>query len=145
MRLYGKPSYFELEKALLHLSEPMDRNMPIKVMLKGIEDVQMFLLANEEEGREMTDTNLISYGLIKVAKTGGMYTKALERWHLKPANERTKWTNFRAHMIEEYKKLLAQGSGITMGQEGYGTAYTAAETEETDDTSLTESIVHFAK
>ena len=48
MKLYGKPSYYELEKALLQLSEPMDRSMPIEVMLKGIEEVQMFLLANEE-------------------------------------------------------------------------------------------------
>ena len=44
MRLYRKPSHFELEKALMQLSEPMDCNLSIEVMLKSIEEVQMFLL-----------------------------------------------------------------------------------------------------
>ena len=48
-------------------------------------------------------------------------------------------------MIEEYEKLLAQGSGTSMGQEGYGTAFNATMADETEDTLLTKSIVHFAE
>ena len=47
--LYGKPSLKELEGALLFLSEPMNRSHPIEVMLRGIEEVQIFFLANPEE------------------------------------------------------------------------------------------------
>ena len=46
--LYGKPSLTELEDALLRLNEPMNRSHPIEVMLRGIEEVQIFLLANPE-------------------------------------------------------------------------------------------------
>ena len=42
--LYGKPSLTELEATLLHLNEPMNRSHPIEVMLRGIEEVQIFLL-----------------------------------------------------------------------------------------------------
>ena len=46
--LYGKPSLTELEGALLRLNEPMNHSHPIEVMLRGIEEVQIFLLANPE-------------------------------------------------------------------------------------------------
>ena len=44
--LYVKPSLTELEGALLRLNEPMNRSHPIEVMLRGIEEVQIFLLEN---------------------------------------------------------------------------------------------------
>ena len=79
--LYGKPSLTELEGAILRLNEPMNRSHPIEVMLRGIEEVQIFLLANPEEDRQLSDLNLIRYALIKLSKCGGMYAKALKRWN----------------------------------------------------------------
>ena len=68
----------EIKKALLRLNEPMDRNMPIEVMLRILEEVHMFLLASPEENRELTEVNIIDHALIKLSETGGFYTKALE-------------------------------------------------------------------
>ena len=75
----GKPSLMELEGALLRLNEPMNRSHPIEVMLRGIEEVQIFILAKPEEYRQLSEPNLIGYALIKLSKCGGMYEKALER------------------------------------------------------------------
>jgi len=58
----------------------MDRNQPVEVMLKGMEEIQMFLMAHPDGDRELSDVNLISYGSIKFAKCSGLYTKAMERW-----------------------------------------------------------------
>ena len=77
--LYGKPSLTELEGALLRLNKPMNRSHPIELMLRVIEEVQIFLLANPEEDRQLSEPNLIGYALIKLYKCGGMYAKALER------------------------------------------------------------------
>ena len=79
--LYGKPSLTELEGALLRLNEPMNRIHPIEVMLRVIEEVQIFLLANPEEDRQLSEPNLIRYALSRLSKCGGMYAKALERWN----------------------------------------------------------------
>ena len=57
--LYGKPSLTELEGALLRLNVPMNHSHPIEVMLRGIEEVQIFLLANPEEDRQLSEPNLI--------------------------------------------------------------------------------------
>ena len=57
--LYGKPILPELEGALLRLNEPMNRSHSIEVMLQGIEEVQIFLLANPKEDRQLSDPNLI--------------------------------------------------------------------------------------
>ena len=54
---------------------------PIEEMLRGIEEVQIFLLTNPEEYRQLSEPNLIGYALIKLYKCGGMYAKALERWN----------------------------------------------------------------
>ena len=79
--LYGKPILTELEGALLRLNEPMNRSHPIEVMLRGIEEVQIFLLANLEEDRQLLEPNLIGYALIKLYIYGGMYAKDLDRWN----------------------------------------------------------------
>ena len=57
--LYGKPSLTELEGALLRLNEPINRSHPIDVMLQGIEEVQIFLLSNPEEDRQLSKPSLI--------------------------------------------------------------------------------------
>ena len=54
------------------------------------------------------------------------------------------WANFRKHYITEYEKLLAEGGGTTLGQEGYGGAFQMVNTLE-DDASLTETIVKYAE
>ena len=141
-RLYGKPSLQELDQALMRLNDPMDRNQPVEVMLRAMEEIQMFLMAHPDGDREMSDVNLISYGTIKLSKCGGLYTKAMERWQAKALDDKKLWANFRTHYITEYEKLLAEGGGTTLGQEGYGGAFNATET---DNTSLTESIVRYAE
>ena len=50
---------------------------PVEVMLRGIEEVQLFLLANLGEELALKDPNLISYALINLTKTGGMYAKGI--------------------------------------------------------------------
>ena len=49
-----KPSLTELEGALLRLNEPMNRSHTIEVMLQGMVEVQIFLLANPEEDRQQS-------------------------------------------------------------------------------------------
>jgi hypothetical protein len=36
-------------------------------------------------------------------------------------------------MVQQYEKRLAEGSGTTMSQEGWGTAYNAIGTHQDDD------------
>ena len=45
---YGKQGIRGIKEALLRLNDPMDCDMPIEVMLKSLEEVQMFLLASPE-------------------------------------------------------------------------------------------------
>ena len=45
---YGKPGIRAIKKALLLLNDPMNCDMPIEVMLRSLEEVQMFLLASPE-------------------------------------------------------------------------------------------------
>jgi hypothetical protein len=100
--LYGKATIQELERQLIILQQPMDRNNPVKVMLWGIEEVQMFLLVNAEENQEMTEVQLIKYGLIKLSKTGGLYAKVIEHWNARNPKDRRAWVDFKTHMTEEY-------------------------------------------
>ena len=123
--LYGKPSYQELDAALLCLNEPMNIIKPAEVMLRGIEGVQLFLLANPDKDRALTETNLISYALIKLTKTGVMYAKGIEKWQKGPTQDRQNWAEFSSHMIEDYERQLTETGGTTMGKEGYGTAMNA--------------------
>ena len=96
-------------------------------MIRDIEDVQRFLLANPTGNMELTDVQLSTHGLIKLSKTGGIYSNATKRWNLKNRTICQQWIEFKTHFIAEYKKMLAENGGTTMGQEGYGTggAYNA--------------------
>ena len=114
--LYGKPSLTELEGALLRLNEPMNHSHPIEVILRGIEEVQISLLANPKKDRQLSEPNLIGYILIKLSKYGGMYANALERWNKVIPTNRIKWAIFREHMINEYELKITEGGGTTMGQ-----------------------------
>ena len=43
-KTYGRANIQEIESKLLHLNNPIDRNLPVEVMIRDIEDVQRFLL-----------------------------------------------------------------------------------------------------
>ena len=118
--------------------------MPIEVMLRSLEEVQMFLLASPEDNRELTEVNLIDHALIKLSETVGFNTKALEKWNGRLVADRRKWATFRTVIFGEYKRMLAEGSGTTIHQEGYGTAFHAEETMSNEET-LTETIVKYAE
>ena len=122
----------------------MDRNLPVEVIIRDIEDVQQFLLANPADNMELTDVQLCTHGLIKLSETGVLYSNATERWNLKDRNIRQQWMEFKTHFISEYEKMLAENGRTTMGQEGYGTgeAYSAIDD---DGSSLAESIVQYAE
>ena len=45
-RLYGKPSYQELDTALLRLNDPMNQMQLVEVILRGIEEVRLLLLSH---------------------------------------------------------------------------------------------------
>ena len=77
---YGKPGMGEIKKALIRLDDPMDRDIPIEVMLRSLEELQMFLLASPEDNREFTEVNLIYHTIIKLSDNCGFYTKALGKW-----------------------------------------------------------------
>ena len=98
-RLYGKPSYQELNASLLRINKLMNQIQPVKVMLSCIKEVQLFLLVNPDKDRALTEPNLISYALIKLSKIGGIYTKGIKKWHKRPAQDRRKWAKLSAHLI----------------------------------------------
>ena len=146
MTLYGKPTVHELEGALKRLLDPMERNDPIEVMLRDIEDVQMFLLAHPEGDKEMSEPQLIDYAMIKLSKTGGLYSKGMTRWRQREPNERKKWTDFVPFMVKEYERLQTELGGTTLGQEGYGNAFMGAEnTPDDDGSSLAASVVEYVE
>ena len=72
----------------------MDRNLPIKVMIRDIEDVQRFMLATPANKMEQSDVQLCTHGLIKLLKTGGLYDKAIDRWIIRDLHIRQKWREF---------------------------------------------------
>ena len=126
-RLHGKPSYQELDAALLCLNKPMNRMQPVEVMIRVIKEVQLFLLSNLDKDRTLNESNLISFTLIKLTKTRGMYAKGIEKWKKMPSQDRIKWAKFSTHMVEDYNKQLTKTGGTTISQEGYGTSMHAAE------------------
>ena len=106
--------------------------------------MQLLLLASPEEKREFTEVNLIDHALNKLAETGGFYTKVLEKWNGRLVADRRMWVTFRTVMVSEYKRMLAEGAGTTIQQEGYGTAFHAEEAMSAEE-SLTETILKYAE
>ena len=142
--LYGQQILGELYMALLHLNNPMDQNQLVEVMLRAIKEVQMFLLAHPKACQELANKNLISYSLINLKKTGGMYTKVLEHWKAKELTYHTTWPTFCQHMIGKFEKLITSGARPTIGQEGYGGVYNMTETANDGD-SLANSTVRYSE
>ena len=85
----------------------------------------------------LKETQLITYALIKLQGTG-LYTKAIELWQRRGVKDRQSWADFRQFMIEQFERMLREGTGPSIVQEGYGTLFNAMEAEdtETDDGSL---------
>ena len=86
---------------------------------------------------------MIDHALIKLSETGGFYTKALEKWNGHLVTDQRKWETFCTVMFGNYKRMLSEGSGTTIHQEGYGTAFHAEENI-SDEETLTETIVKYA-
>ena len=122
--LYGKPTLTEIEKAIGRMNAPMDRLQPVEVMIRAVEEVQMFFLANPEEDLQMKETQLISHALIKMKATG-LYGKVINRWYGKDIKDRLRWADFRTFAVEQYELMLRMTEGTTIGEQGYGTAYNA--------------------
>ena len=87
-------------------------------MLRSLKDVQMFPLAIPEENRELTEFNLIDHVLIKLSETDRFYTKSLEEWNRREMAYQGKWATFQRVMVGEYKRMLTEGAGTKMQQEG---------------------------
>ena len=125
--LYGKSSYQELDAALLRLNQLMNQMQMVKVVIRVIEEVPLLLLANPNKDCTLAYPNLICYALIKLTKTGGIYSKGIERWQKRPPQDCQQWDELSVHIVKYYKRQLTKMGGATMGQEGYGTAMHAAE------------------
>jgi hypothetical protein len=141
-RLYGKPSLHEVDENYKKLHDQMDRSLPPEVMLRGMEEIQLFLAQDPEGNKELSDVTLIQFALIKMSKTG-LYAKAIERWNVKDPPDRSTWQEFKSHVVAEYERMLREGGGPTFGQEGYGMANNAMDGDDTS--SLAESIVQYAE
>ena len=48
----------------------------------------MFLLAHQEGDKEMSESQIIDYAMIKLSKTGGLYVKDMTRWRQREPEER---------------------------------------------------------
>ena len=97
----------------------MDCNQLVELMLHTTEEFQMFLMAYPDGYSELSNANITSYAMIKLSMCGGLYTKDIERLHRKTKADKNIWAIFCQNLISEYEKLLAEGGGTTLGQEGY--------------------------
>ena len=85
-------------------------------MLRSIKEVQMFLLVHPKAIQELANTNIISYVIIKLNKTGGIYTKDLKRWNTKAIIDRKTWAKCFQKMMAEFEIIIASGAGPTLDQ-----------------------------
>ena len=74
----------------MHLNDPMNIMQPVEASIRGIEEVQLLILAHPDEGRAITEPNLIRYTLIKLTKTGGMHAKGIKKWGKRPPQDSRK-------------------------------------------------------
>ena len=108
---------------------------PVEVMLRGIKEVQMFFMSDTTEDCTLKESQLITYAIIKLTDTG-LYTEAVERWNgLDPA-DRSQWAQFCTFIIGQYEQMLRKSGGPTAGQQGYGSAFHAAEERSDDDSAM---------
>jgi len=55
-----------MKEALVKMESPMIRDEPIEVVLRLMEEVQLFLLAHPEGGHDMTEVQLIRNAIMKI-------------------------------------------------------------------------------
>ena len=113
-------------------------------MLRVIKEVQLFLLANPDEYIALTEPKFISYALIQITKTGGMYAKGIEKCQKRTPQDRIKWAELLDHMVKDYEQQLTETGLTTLGQKGYGAAIHAAE-DLTDGESLTKAVTKYTR
>ena len=75
---------------------------PVEVMLRVIEEVQLFLLSKPDKYIALTEPNPIIYALIKLTNTRGMHAKGIEKWQKRPPQDSSKWSELLSHMVEDY-------------------------------------------
>ena len=137
---YGDPRVEEISANMRRLLEPFDRSRTIEELIREIEDIQMFLMSIPSGDRKLPEITLIDHALMKLQGTN-LYSKAIERWQ--SVTSKT-WLEFKTHFKKEYARMLKEGGGNTMQNEGYGTAFNTIE----DDTSLisiTEGLTNYAE
>ena len=113
MHPYGKPFVSKLKSALLRLHDPMDQMSPIKVMLRKIEEIQIFQLLNPKEDCHLKQTQPTAYALTKITNTS-VYTKAIKKWQAKDVNDIRGWGTFHTIMVAQYERMLCKGSEPTV-------------------------------
>ena len=67
--------------------------------------------------------------------------KAVERWQSVPTKT---WMEFKIHFKKEYARMLKEGGGNTMQNEGYGTAFNTIE-DDTSLVSITEGLTNYVE
>ena len=73
------------------------------MILIGIEEVHLFLLANPDKECTSANPKLIIYALIKLTKTGVMYAKVIEKRKKRSPKDWQKWAKLSAHIVEYYE------------------------------------------
>ena len=74
----------------------------------------MLLLVHPKSSQELADRNIVLYVITKLNKTGGIYTKALDRWNTEAIIDCKTWYKFRQKMITEFEIIIASGAGPTL-------------------------------
>ena len=84
--------------------------------------------------------------MIKLSKTGRMYTQGMTRWRNHGVLEKGKGIEFINFMVKEYELLQQEVRETTLDQEGYTGAYMGTEgSPGNDGSSLVVSVVEYAE
>ena len=140
LRNQGDPRVEEISTNMRQLLDPFNQTRTIEELIRKIEGIQMFLMSIPLGDRKLSKNTLIDYALMKLQGTN-LYNKAIERWQTHATKT---WLEFKTHFKKEYARMLKEGDGSTMQNEGYRTASNTIE----DDTSLqliTEGLKNYAE
>ena len=133
---YRDPRVEEISANMRRLLDPFDRRRTIEELIQEIEDIRMFLITMPSGDRKLPEITLIDHALMN-----NLYNKAIEWWQTHTTKT---WLAFKNHFKKEYARMLKEGDGSTMQNEGYRTASNTIE----DDTSLqliTEGLKNYAE
>ena len=102
-----------MKEALVKIEAPMIRDEPIKVVLRLMKEVQLFLLAHPEGGHKRTEVQLICNVIMKMRDLGGVWACPLEKWLVEPVLTRETCIYFKTFMVGKYKEMLTARGGST--------------------------------